>query len=772
MARENEIKGFILYPTYEVKDKMAYVHLFGRLENGEPFLTINHMRPYFLIKKSDLKRAEKQASIRFQQEGTELRDFKNNELVKVSVDTPKDVPVLRRDFQDADITCYEADVKYPYRFMIDNDLRGSILIKGEPVKKGLLNVFVEPKLSPADYDVKLKIAAIDIEAKPDLSELYCISIYTDDFRKVLIKSDRKDLRDCITYPDEKSLLEGFKKTILELDPDIITGWNVIDFDLDYLYKLFKKHKIPFVLGRTEEECKVLIDNSFIRESKADFPGRIVLDGMHQMRMSFVKVDDMKLSTVAKSILEEEKLISDENKASDIEKFFINDPQRLADYCLKDSELVMKIMQKLGLFELSIKRSKITGMPLDRINASVASLDSMYLREARKRKLACYSVSVAEKDQPLKGAVVLEPKSGIYDYVIVVDFKSLYPSIIMTFNIDPLTMSKDGEIESPTGARYSLKPEGILPSILEGIMKKREEVRKTDKIASQALKTTMNSMWGAIANPASRFFNQEMANSITGYARYIIRLTAKKLEELGHHIIYGDTDSLFIDSTAKNFDEADAAGRKIQDYVNRFYEQYIEEKYHRKSRLFLEFAKIYKVFMMPKLRGEEKGAKKRYAGLLETKSGNEINEELDFVGLEVVRSDWTELSKLFQTELLDRVFHKKPFEGFIRKFVENLKKGDYDDMLVYKKSMTKNIAEYTKTTPPHVKAAMLLGSLKTNVIKYVMTVNGPEPVEKIRSKIDYQHYIEKQLKPIAESVLTFFGKDFDEIVKQQKSLADY
>ncbi|MEM3126783.1 MAG: DNA polymerase domain-containing protein, partial [Candidatus Woesearchaeota archaeon] len=281
--------------------------------------------------------------------------------------------------------------------------------------------------------------------------------------------------------------------------------------------------------------------------------------------------------------------------------------------------------------------------------------------------------------------------------------------------------------------------------------------------SYAIKILMNSLFGALANPTCRFYSLDMANAITKTGQYLIKTVIEKVNKEGHEVIYGDTDSIFVKSGAKNYEEAEKIGNNIQKEINKFLEDYIEKKYDMKSHMELEFEKIFIKFFMPTIRKSETGSKKRYAGLLK-KDGKE---KISFTGLEFVRRDWTEASKVFQLGILDRVFHNKDVDSYIKEFVSDLKKGRYDDLLIYKKAMTKGIEEYTETTPPHVKAAMKMGKIKSNIIEYIMTENGPEPIDERKSKIDYEHYIEKQLKPLADSVLQFLEKKFDEIVSGKK-----
>lgn len=763
------MKGFIVYSTYRIVDGKAKIYLFGRLENNESFLSIHDYKPYFYIKNSDLKKANELAKFDF--ENTKLKDFSENVLVKIIFNTPKEVQKIKHDFEDAGIVCYEADVRFVQRFLMDNNILGSLNIEGRSKPGSFVNkIYENPKISKTDFFPKLKIASIDIETNSTADKLYSISVVCDDYKKVIIYSKEK-LKNAISVESEKQILEKFKEIILYLDPDIIIGWNLIDFDLKILHDKFRLYKMPFDLGRTEWECQLRVESGFFKDSSADFPGRMILDGIHLMKSSFIKLDDYKLSTASKEYLGDKKLIADETKGEDIENAFKNDPQHLVDYNLKDSELVIQIMQKTGLIDLTIKRSLLTGMMLDKVKASIASFDSLYLRELKKRGYGAYSANYDDNDSRITGGYVQASMPGIYDYILVLDFKSLYPSIIRTFNIDPLSFVDDckGEnlIKAPNGACFR-NEEGILPEILTKLWQQRDLAKKdNDKLASQAIKILMNSFFGVLANPTCRFYSIKIANAITHFGQHLIKLTTKKVNEYGYEVIYGDTDSIFLKSNAKDYEQAKKIGLEIQEKINQFFKNYVTTKYNRTNHLELEFEKTFKVFLMPKVRGGEAGSKKRYAGLLLY----DDKEKVDITGLEFVRRDWTDLAKNFQMEILDKIFHKKEITSYIKKYVENLKSGKLDDMLIYKKALRKETEAYTKTTPPHVKAARMLDKIESSIISYVMTIDGPQPIQKITSKIDYEHYIDKQIKPLADAVLVFFNQKFDDIIKghTQKTL---
>ncbi|WP_025739277.1 DNA polymerase domain-containing protein, partial [Salinivibrio socompensis] len=181
---------------------------------------------------------------------------------------------------------------------------------------------------------------------------------------------------------------------------------------------------------------------------------------------------------------------------------------------------------------------------------------------------------------------------------------------------------------------------------------------------------------------------------------------------------------------------------------------------------------------PTIRGQETGSKKRYAGRIVNADTGESH--LVFKGLETVRTDWTPLAQQFQQQLYQRVFDGTDVDAFIRDIVARTQQGERDAELVYRKRLRRPITEYQKNVPPHVRAARLADSENQKLgrpeqyhrggwIEYVITVNGPEPCMYRRSPMDYQHYIDKQLKPIADGILPFIGKEFDTLALPQLGL---
>lgn len=784
--------AYVIHPTYRIIEqdgkKQAIVHLWIKLENGKSALIKKPFTPHFFIPKDKEKEAKDlELDFNIAYESSKLKSMQNISLTKVSTIIPGDVPKIRKQFEMHGIECLEADIRFSYRAMMDWEIFSTCQIDKDPKEEDGILLINDPNFSTAKkaYQPKLTTLSFDIESDKYSGKIYCISCYTVDHnnkvhKKAMIVSTKK-VKNADHYKTEKELIEAFASYIQEIDPDIITGWNVIDFDLNHLKQRAEKTKAKLLLGRDKSPLKLRLESSFFRDSKAQITGRVVIDGIAALKGSFIKLDDYKLATAAKKYTTQSKLIetTGKEKYEEITHLYEHDKEALIEYNILDAILAYDVLKNSNVLDLYLQRSLLTGMPLDRINASIAVFDSIYLRELRKKGYVAPSVHAQARDREGIGGFVMKSKPGIYDYVIVCDFKSLYPSIMRTFNIDPLMYvseekqkkyTKKDLIHAPNGAAFK-REIGIVPSIMQNFWEQREQARKNkNELARYAIKIHMNSIYGVLASPSSRFFNRKIGNSITGYAHQFIKMCANILKEEGYDVIYGDTDSLFIDLKIDTYEKAQTLGKKIETEINTFLKSYIKKEINVQSFLELEFEKTFIRFVMPKVRGSEAGAKKRYAGLIKTDHG----EDISFTGLEMVRRDWTDLAKEFQHTIYMKIFKKEPVEKYVNKIIKELKAGKLDDKLIYKKALRKDISQYTKTTPPHVKAAMLLKTIESSIIEYVITLDGPQPVQNITSKIDYDHYIKKQLKPIADSILSFYGTSFEDQIKgsKQKSLFDY
>ena len=392
---------------------------------------------------------------------------------------------------------------------------------------------------------------------------------------------------------------------------------------------------------------------------------------------------------------------------------------------------------------------------------------------------------ANPPQASPGGFVMESAPGLYESVLVLDYKSLYPSIIRTFLIDPLGLVEglrepgdETSVPGFRGARFS-RTRHCLPAIIERVANGRE-VAKREKNAplSQALKIIMNAFYGVLGSSGCRFFDTRLASSITLRGHEIMLKTRALIEAQGFSVIYGDTDSTFVWLRSEH-SEADAAriGRELVQHVNQWWQAHVRDEYGLTSALELQFETHYSRFLMPTIRGAEEGSKKRYAGLVVHPDGQR---EMIYKGLETVRSDWSPLAQQFQQALYLRIFNREPYQDYVREFVRDTLAGVHDDLLIYRKRLRRPLSDYERNVPPHVRAARLADEFNDQqqrprqyqnggYISYVITLAGPQPLENRTAELDYDHYLTRQLQPVADAILVFVDDDFSALVGGQMGL---
>lgn len=731
----------------------------------------------------------------------ELASFGGTPVDALYFKTQPQLYKARKLLQDADIRTFEADILPQERFLMERFINGSVEITGKGrYRQGLLR-FTDPLLSPADYHPCFSVLSLDIETGQN-NELYSIACHFDMKKNrenraetgtagiVLIRDsnlapngpDRpsasplpmdiglpglaaEPLTDTgwmIRMPGEKDLLNAFLWITATLAPDIIIGWHVIGFDLVFLAQKCREHGISFSLGRDRQAPEI----REIRKGRfaADINGRIVIDGPPSLRGAFYSFENFRLETVASTLLGTGKDIGeDTDKVGEIERRFREDKKRLARYNLMDCILVRDIFDKTGLVELTWKRALLSGLGMDRVGGSVAAFDHFMLPRIHRNGFVAPNVKDIESTGHAPGGWVFTKSPGFFERIAVFDFKSLYPSIIRTFKIDPLSRinARVSPLDTPTETQFS-RDLHVLPEFIAKLMASRDKAKKeNDTHLSQAVKILMNSFYGVMGTPKSRFYHPDLPRAITGTGRWLLKTTRDFLEKNGYTVLYGDTDSVFVQLKPSEFENSEHAARQLANTINTFLGRTIKEKFNLDSMLEIEFEKLFIRFFLPALRGGGHSAKKRYAGLVKKGEGR----ELVFTGLEFVRSDWTRFARQFQYDLFYRIFHDQEVAMWIRGKIDDLKQRKHDRDLVYKKRLTKPSSAYVKVVPPHVKAARLLTGEKadTRNISYVMTLRGPVPTALPHDDIDYNHYIEKQLKPIADAVLQFFDQSVTEIV---------
>lgn len=681
----------------------------------------------------------------------------------------RDLLDARDRLKAAGVRLYESDLKPSERYLMERFITGAFTVRGEPVRRDGFIEFRNPSLKRSDYRSTLRAISLDIETEGLSGALYSIAVHAPDEARVFLLSEAPVASE--TFPidcfaDEKSLLIGFFEWIRHQDPDLILGWNVVSFDLEFLENKCQAVGIALDLGRGDERATVLRPQGPGGTHVARIPGRVVLDGIDTLRAAFWSFESFELETVAQSLLGRGKTIAkNTDKVAEISRLFKEDKRQLVEYNLEDCRLVTEIFAVTRLVDFAVRRSELTGLGMDRFGGAVAAFDNLYLPRLHRRGRVAPDRDDVMQGPGSPGGYVMDSKPGLYDNVLLLDFKSLYPSIVRTFKVDPYGMFEPGDDPIPGYLEATFARDGaILPELIEELWRAREEAKKhRDAPLSQAVKILMNSFYGVLAAEGCRFYDSRLASSITRRGHDIIQKSQGYLEDQGYPVIYGDTDSLFL-LLGSEVEEPQARelGASLAKALNLWWLERLREELALESFLEIEFETHYLRFLMPTVRGERTGSKKRYAGLVRA---GEDGHDVVFKGLESVRTDWTPLARRFQRELYRRVFMNEPFESYVRGILESLLNGELDQELVYRKRLRRPIDSYQRNVPPHVQAARKLGR-PVRWIRYVVTSNGPEPVEDKIPRPDYDHYRERQLAPASDSILGFLDTSFESITNGQ------
>jgi DNA polymerase-2 len=730
------------------------------------------------------------------EKGCELRelaltDFHHRPVLGLYCRHYRKLLALEKRLRQHGVDVYEADVRPPERYLMERFITAPVLFAGTPAADDP-QLLLDGQLKPdGDYRPPVRTVSLDIETTFQ-GELRSIALEGCGQRQVYMlgppNGDATVVDFDYEYCDTRlALLDRLEEWFVRHDPDAVIGWSVIGFDLRVLQKHAEQMARPLRLGRggSPMEWRERSGGEFYFGGIA---GRLVIDGIEALRSATWSFPSFSLESVSQTLLGEGKEIGNPyDRMAEIDRMFAEDKPMLARYNLKDCELVTRIFEKTSLMAFLLERASVTGLSADRSGGSVAAFEHSYIPLMHRQGFVAPNIGdVAAEDSP--GGFVMDSRSGLYDSVLVLDYKSLYPSIIRTFLIDPVGLVQGlAEPEADTvpgfrGGRFS-RTKHCLPGIVTRVWAGREAAkREKNAPLSQALKIIMNAFYGVLGTPACRFFDPRLASSITMRGHQIMHRTRELIEERGYQVIYGDTDSTFVWLGKAHADkDAQRISRGLVEHVNGWWREYLRDELGLESALELEYDVHFRRFLMPTVRGSDEGSKKRYAGMATAADGSD---EMVYKGLETVRTDWTPLAQQFQQGLYERIFKGQPYEDYVRDYVARTLNGELEDQLVYRKRLRRALDEYERNVPPHVRAARIADEFHMRQgrpaqyrnggwIRYVMTTAGPEPLD-VReggaaSPIDYAHYLEKQLEPVADAILPFMGDSFARLTSPQGAL---
>lgn len=758
---QTQIEAFIFKGSAFDYDGRTVIKLYGQSNQGSFLVTINQFQNYFFVESK---------------QPTSFKSLDGHWAQKVECVTQEELKAKCAECISKGLKVFESDIKPLERYLMDMNIFAQINISGSSYMKDGLITFDNPKITPGHFYPEYKILSFDIETGKDgrlLSLAYSFRSKDYNEDRAIVLGSGVETQEVKFALKQEGILDFFQKAVKRLDPDILTGWNVIGFDFHFLDKKSKELKFPIVLGRNNRALDMF--QSARGEWHVRLEGRVVIDGPWAMKMNFFTFESYKLNNVAKELLGDGKDIDEDevfDKWGEIERRFHEDKMSLAKYNIMDATLVLDIFEKIKLVDLMLTRSFISGMLIERVGGSTASFDHFYLPALHIAGVVAPNVEDIGWARQAKGGFVLNPKVGIHPNVLVMDFKSLYPTVIQTFLIDPLSrFQRDvNPLATPVGLQFS-RTNHILPGKIAELLERRSQAKKEKNTnLSQAVKILMNSFYGVMGSNGCRFYHEDLPDGITGSGQWILKTVIEFLEEKGFVVLYGDTDSLFVQ--LPTISDYDGQAKKLVAEVNTFLMDKLKKDFDVESKLEIQYDKFFQTLILTSARGNEEGAKKRYAGLAIKNVDGKIVEEMVLTGMEYVRSDWSLLARNFQYELVRRVFKGEDIQEYIDETLKKLERKELDDQLVLSKRLSKPIEEYIKNIPPHARAAKILHE-KLGILKkrpqYVMTTRGAIPIELPHEDIDYDYYLDRQLAPIADSILGLFGKSFEEMRGPQLSL---
>lgn len=692
-------------------------------------------------------------------------------MLKLYCREPSDVPALKAAMP---FPCYEYNIPFVKRFIYDMQLTPLHVVtyerEGRLIKRFLSVKQGEPKLEQMGFDIETYNPA----GAPRESKDPAIMISWCGRKKGVITSKKAGADYVETVADERAMLERFSAVVKAEDPDVLVGYNSSNFDLPYLKARAQAAGASLDLGRFGSSITPL-KKGLVNGMRLN--GRVHMDLYPIVKffgfIGIIKTQKFTLDDVAADVLGRKKI---KVKKEDIWQMWDSgDIEKLCEYSLVDSELAQALGERVLPIEMEL--SSVAKMPLfeTALSTSGQLVENLLMYHAAERKELIPSKPMGEAineriNAPIQGAFVKLPEPGIYENVAVLDFRGLYPSIIVSYNIDPGTLIDEkkhgteyGDVFiSPTGAKFSKKESGLIPAVLDQLidmrMKLKNELKKLDKSSdahvrisarSQALKILANSFYGYMGYARSRWYSRPCAESVTAWGRKHIMETIETAEKAGFQVLYADTDSVFLIYKDR---------KDVLEFMKN-----VNAALPPKMELELEGFYTRGVFVSKK-GAEERGAKKKYALMGE-------DGRIKIRGFELVRRDWSRIARETQLQVLQAILKegsKEKAVKIIRDTVERLKSGKVPlEDLAISTQITKDPGSY-EVASPELSAAMKLKEAgvpveRGSMISYVVGKAGKSISEKavpleLAKDYDPDYYVNNQVLPSVMKIMKELGYD--------------
>uniref|UniRef100_A0A8C0F8T7 DNA polymerase n=1 Tax=Bubo bubo TaxID=30461 RepID=A0A8C0F8T7_BUBBB len=606
---------------------------------------------------------------------------------------------------------------------------------------------------------------------------------------------------------ERTLLGFFLAKIHKIDPDVVVGHNIYGFDLEVLLQRINVCKVPHwsKIGRLRRSNMPKLGGRGGFAERNAACGRMICD-VEISAKELIRCKSYHLSELVRQILKTERITV---LPEEIRNMYSDSPRLMfmLENTWTDAKFILQIMCELNVLPLALQITNISGNVMSRTMMGGRSERNEFLllhafhekdyivpdKQVFKKapqKLVDEDEDfedqnkskIGKKKAAYAGGLVLDPKVGFYDkFILLLDFNSLYPSIIQEFNICFTTVQRlsseaqkrvEEEEEIPELPDPSLEM-GVLPKEIRKLVERRRQVKQLMKqpdlnpdlylqydIRQKALKLTANSMYGCLGFSYSRFYAKPLAALVTHKGREILMHTKEMVQKMNLEVIYGDTDSIMINTNSTNLDEVFKLGNKIKSEVNKLY-----------KLLEIDIDGVFKSLLLLK--------KKKYAALTvePTGDGKYITKQ-ELKGLDIVRRDWCDLAKETGNYIIGQILSDQPrdiiVENIQRRLIEigeNVINGQIPvNQFEINKALTKDPQDYPdKKSLPHVHVAMWINSQGGRKVKagdtvsYIICQDGsdlsasqrayaPEQLQKQDSlTIDTQYYLSQQIHPVVARI---------------------
>lgn len=733
-----------------IEAKGKDIHLFGRTYDGTPIYEIDKsFVPYFYVAASDGR----------------FTSIFGERARKVELEHPGQTKTERQKYPKT----FEADVTYVNRYLID---KYEILEK-EPLRILYLDIecLTDDGAFPSPQTVPSPITVVG--CYDSFKKKYVQFVYSPNY-EVNQSTEQVSIFYCKT---EEAMLTKFMQFMQAIRPDVICTWNGDDFDYPYLVN--RVNKIGLDANEMSPMKEVYSD-----EDRTKIRGITLFD----MFWGYKRLTEGGRESNSLDFIGQYELgmgkISYTGTTDDLWK---QDIEKLLEYNRRDVEILYKLDAKLGMIEFFDEIRRMSKSTFGDILMNSRVID-FYILDFCKHKGLILPTREHTEGEEIEGAVVLEPVKGLHRNVCVGDLKSLYPSIIISANLSPETLSPTGDIKLGNGVAFNSSSPGIMPTILQELFKTRSEAKKKFKETKElkyhnkqyAVKILMNSFYGVLGHHGYRLYRREIADSITWFGRQTIMWTKKELEGMEFKVVAGDTDSVFWISKEDSLEHVVSEAKTTIMKINQSYSEFAKQYGITNHILELQFEKVYKTVFF-------QGAKKRYAGLIQWKDG-EVVDEVDIKGYESRRSDTPYISRKLQKDVFRMILEDKPKEEvfeFVKGFCNDVREGKYKpEEIALPIGVSTNPYEY-KNLPIHIRATQLANTYhKANIkagdkIRYIYVKRTPRgiPFQNVIAFTEklwpgYEVDIEQQLERIVfmklDGIFDGLGWNISEL-KGQRSL---